>query len=328
MSKSIARVVAIVMLMIATLSPVAVAAQDATPAASPVASPVAAPGTGAAVEWLISQQQEDGSWLGFSGDPDVGTTIDAVIALVAAEEADLDTGDSIEKAVAWIDGSDTTAEYATGGPGAAAKLVLLLVAVEDEDMAIGGTTPLEIVLEGQDANTGLFGSGLYDHSYALMAMAATDSEIPADAITVLESFQADNGGFAWDGSTDESMVDSNTTAMIVQALVAAGEGESDTVARAVDYLKLTVNEQCAGYSIGTEADANSTALVAQALISVGEDATHLTTALSTFQNANGAYHWMHSDVTDNSFTTVQVIPAVVGVALPVIPGETALDIAA
>ena len=327
MAKSIARVVAMFMLMMTALVPVA-AAQDATPAASPVATPVVAPGTGAAVEWLISQQQEDGSWLGFSGDPDVGTTIDAVVALVAAQEGDLDTGDSIDKAIAYLDGTDATAEYATSGPGAAAKLVLLLVAVGDEDMEIGGTAPLEIVLEGLDADTNLYGASLYDHSYALMALAVTDSEVPAEAISVLETMQADNGGFAWDGSTDASMADSNTTAMLVQALVALGEGDSQVVAKAIDYVKLTVNEQGAAYSVGAEADANSTALVSQALIAVGEDATHLQSALGTFQNANGAYHWMHSDVTDNAFTTVQVIPAGVGVALPVVPGETALDIAA
>lgn len=328
MTRKIARLSALVMLILATFVPAALAAQDATPPASPVSTPVVAPEVGGAVVWLIDQQQEDGSWLGFSGEPDVGTTIDAVIALAAAQEADLDVGDSIDSALAWLDESDATVEYAANGPGGAAKLVLMLVAVGDDSLEIGGTTPLEIVLEGQDVDTDLYGFGLYDHAYSLMALAITDSQIPAEAINVLETMQAENGGFAWDGSTDVDMVDSNTSAMIVQALVAAGEGDSDTVASAIGYLRLTVNEQGAGYSIGAEADANSTALVAQAYISVGEDDTHLAMSLATFQNPSGAYFWMHTDATDNSFTTMQVIPADTGIALPVVPGALDLEEAA
>ena len=323
MSRSISRVSALVLLVLAMLAPVAISAQDATPDASPVA----VPGVEGAVAWLIDQQQEDGSWLGFSGEPDVGTSIDAVLALAAADVSGIDTGDSIDNALAWLDADPATADYATSGPGASAKLVLALVAVGDEDLEIGGTTPLEIVLEGHDANSGLYGFGLYDHAYSLMALSVTGYEIEPEAISVLETMQAENGGFAWDGSTDEAMVDSNTTSMVVQALVAAGEGD-DIVAAAMDYLRLTVNDQGAGYGIGGEADSNSTALVAQAFIAVDEDATHLVTQLSTFQNPNGAYFWMVSDVTDNSFSTMQAIPAAVELAFPIVPGDVELEEAA
>lgn len=323
----ISRLTALIMLMLATMVPASIAAQDATPAASPLPSPVGSGGVGDAVIWLIDQQQEDGSWLGFSGEPDAGTTIEAVLALAAADEAGLDVGDSIDLAMGWLDTGDNAAGYATSGPGAAAKLLLALVAVGEDSLEIGSTTPLEIVLEGQDPNTDLFGFGLYDHAYSLLALAVTGSEIPAEAITVLETMQADNGGFAWDGSTDEGMVDSNTTAMIVQALVATGEGDH-IVAGAIDYLRLTVNDQGAGYSIGAEADANSTALVAQAYLAVGEDETHLMRQLSTFQNSSGAYFWMATDAADNSFTTMQVIPAGVGVTLPIVPGMLDLEEAA
>lgn len=323
MLRKYSRLAALVMVVLATLVPASIAAQDATPAATPVG----ADGVQEAVTWLISQQEDNGSWLGFSGEPDAGTTVDAVIALAAADEAGLIVGDSIDLALGWLDSESNAADYATRGPGAAAKLVIMLVAVGDESLEIGGTTPLEIVLEGQDPETNLYGSGLYEHAYALMALAATDSEIPAEAISVLETMQADNGGFAWDGSTDESSADSNTTATIVQALAYAGEGD-EIVARAIDYLRLTVNEQGAGYSIGAEADANSTALVIQAYIAVGEEETHLTRQLSTFQNPSGAYFWMASDSADNSFTTMQVIPAGVGEPLPIVPESFEADEAA
>lgn len=329
MRTTISRAFAMVLLVVATLMPVAVSAQDATPMATPLASPVAGPGLPAAVDWLVGQQQEDGSWLGFSGEPDAGTTVDAIIALGAAREAGIDVDISIDLALTWLGDEDVAATYAESGTGQSAKLVLALVAADAESLEVGGVSPLNLLAGGQDAETGLYGMGLYDHAYVLMALAATDSDIPANAIESLATAQATNGGFAWDGSTDETMADSNTTAMIVQALVAAGQPADDpVVAGAVGYLRTVVTAQGASYSIGAEADANSTALVAQALQVVGDNVTHLLTALTTFQNANGAFHWMHTDVADNSFSTIQVIPAAAGVSLPVVPGALDMDKAA
>lgn len=324
MSRNITRVTALILLVLATLGPASLAAQESTPPATPIAGP----GVEGAVSWLIDQQQEDGSWLGMNGEPDAGTTIDATIALAAAREAGIDVEDAIDNALEWLDTDTNAAEYAERGPGSAAKVVMLLVAVGDESLEIGGTTPLEIVLEGHDMDTGLYGFGLYDHAYSLMAMAVTGSEIPEEAISVLETMQADNGGFAWDGSTDEDMIDSNTTAMIVQALVAAGEGDSSIVASAMGYLRLTVSDQGAGYSIGAEPDANSTALVTQAYIATGEDHTHLLMSLDVFQNANGSFFWMHTDISENHFTTAQVIPAAVEMPLPIVPAGFELQQAA
>ncbi len=320
MNTKLLRAVAAVLMMLATLTPFAANAQDATPQASPLATPVAAPGLQGAVDWLISQQQEDGSWLGFSGEPDTGTVVDTLITLGAAQEAGIDVGSSIDNAMAWLGSEDYALVYAQTGTGQAAKLVLALVAADADSLEIAGVKPLDLVLAGEAAESGLYGTGIYDHAYVLMALAATDSEIPATAMDFLGTVQAENGGFAWDGSTDITMVDSNTTSMVVQALVATGNGDSDVVARAVDFLRTTVTDQGAAYSVGAEADSNSTALVAQAFMAVDVDATHLITALGTFQNANGAFHWMHSDLSDNSFSTLQAIPALGGITLPVIPG--------
>lgn len=322
MHKRFLRALAVMLVMIASIS--TVAAQDATPAATPVG------GTGlqGAVDWLISQQQEDGSWLGFSGEADAGTTVDAIISLAAAREADAQVGDSIDKAMTWLGTGDAALVYAQTGTGQAAKLTLALAAVGADPIEVGGVEPLALIQPGQDAESGLYGAGLYDHAYALMALAATGSDVPQSAIDFLGTVQADNGGFAWDGSTDETMVDSNTTSMIVQALVAVGQGDSDIVTNAVAYLQTTITDQGAAYAVGGDVDANSTALVAQALIAVDADASGLIAVLTTFQNANGAFFWQHADMTDNSFSTIQAIPAAAGVAFPVVPGVLELQEAA
>ena len=328
MKNTYIRALALVTLLMASMMPATFAAQDATPGATPLSSPVAGPGLPAAVDWLVSQQQDDGSWLGMTGEPDAGTTVDAIIALGAAREAGFDVDAPIDAAIAWLDSDDIAVRYTDTGTGQAAKLVLALVAAGVEPLEIGGIDPQSLFETGLDAETGMYGFGLYDHAYVLMAMAAVGAEVPAESVAFLATVQAANGGFAWDGSTDEAMVDSNTTAMVLQALVAAGEADSPVVAGAAGYLRTTINDQGAAYSVGGEADANSTALVAQALLTLGEDVTHLMTALTTFQNANGAYHWMHTDVADNAFSTIQVIPAAAGVSLPVVPGMMDMDKAA
>ncbi|MGC4107745.1 MAG: prenyltransferase/squalene oxidase repeat-containing protein [Thermomicrobiales bacterium] len=104
------------------------ATPEASPVASPAASPVAGGGLAAAVQWLISQQNDDGSFMGFSGEPDAGTTVDALTALAAAKESGIDVGDSIDQAIAYLGSGDVALVYAQTGVGQAAKLALGLVA--------------------------------------------------------------------------------------------------------------------------------------------------------------------------------------------------------
>ena len=58
----------------------------ATPVAAQQASPTAgAPGLAAGVAWLLQQRADDGGFVGFSGTTDMGTTVDAVLALIRGE---------------------------------------------------------------------------------------------------------------------------------------------------------------------------------------------------------------------------------------------------
>jgi hypothetical protein len=307
-------------------SPGNVAAQDASPAASP-ASPAAGTGIEGATAWLLTQQAEDGGFIGFSGVSDPGVTIDAILALVAAEGVGIDTGAAIEDAVTYLESGEVALVYTQTGVGQAAKFVLGLVAAGEDPQAIATVDPLSIVQHGQDSETGIYGAGFFDHALAMMALTAVGAEVPQGAIDALAAAQAEDGGWAFDASSSS---DSNTTAMAVQALVAAGQGESDLVTKAVAYLQSTITPEGAVYAVseGAIADANSTALVLQALIAVGDPNTAtLANALATFQGSSGAFFYQSSDMTDNLFSTVQAIPATVGVPLPVMPAVEATPVA-
>ena len=71
------------------------------------------------------------------------------------------------------------------------------------------------------------------------------------------------------------------------------------------------------------ADANSTALVSQALIATGEDSAspkwgNAPLALALFQTPSGGLRYMATVEEPNLLATVQAIPAMEGLSLPVV----------
>lgn len=295
------------------------AASNASPVASPMASPVPGGGIAAATQWLISQQGADGSFNGFSGKADAGTTVDALLALVAAKQSGIDVGDAIDKAIAFLKSADIALVYTQTGVGQAAKLTIALVAAGVSPTDFAGVTPIAIVQHGMNADTGIYGGGFYDHALAIMALKVTGNEVPDSALNAIQQGQAANGGWAFDGTTDDANVDGNTTSMVLQALAAMGEEKGDLATRGVAYLKTTVTAGGASYNTaeGALPDANSTALAIQGLIAVGEDASQLNASLAAFQNADGSFFYQESMPDPNLLATVQAIPALAGAIFPI-----------
>ena len=315
---------AMVLIWLVLAVAIPVGAQEATPSASPA---VEGGDLASATAWLIDQQGEDGAFVSFSGEPDAGTTVDALIALVAAEGAGVDTATSIPDALAYLESGDVALVYEQTGVGQAAKLTLALVAAGRGPRDFATTNPVSIVEAGQNDETGVFGTGLYHHAYALMALAATGSEVPASALDALAATQAENGGWSFDGSTDPATADSNTTSMVVQALVATGNAGHEVMVPALEFLESTITDDGAAYAPGAEADANSTALVLQAMLATGGETAGLEAALATFQTDSGAYFYQAADPSENLFSTVQAIPAAAGAVLPILPEGDATPVA-
>lgn len=299
------------------------AAQDATPGVSPRGGS----GLEGATEWLVSQQGSDGAFPGFAGESDPGVTIDAIIALVSAQRAEIDTGTSIEDAVAYLESGDAALVYAQTGVGQAAKLVLGLVAAGEDPADFANVQPLTLIENGQDEETGIYGTGIFDHGLVMLALGVTGSEAPATAIDALTETQAPNGGWSFDGVPDDAAVDSNTTSLVIQALVASGNGDSDLVTSGLAYLGTIVTEEgvTSTEQPGSVPDSNSTALAVQAYIAAGKDPDTLMETLSQFQNDSGAFFYNAEDTSDNLFSTVQAMPALAEMALPIsgppIPGN-------
>ena len=115
--------------------------------------------------------------------------------------------------------------------------------------------------------------------------------------------------------------DTNTTAQMVMALVAAGV-QDETVDRGTCLSGWIANDDDGyPYQPGAESDANSTSLVIQAFIAAGRSRLYRRTGgcgvrAVGMQTESGAFVYMMSVPGDNPFATVQAIPAVAGVAFP------------
>jgi hypothetical protein len=311
------------------LSGTSLTAQEATPGAlseSVAMSPVVAAST-----WLREQQDASGGFFGFSGEPDPGTTTDAVMALYAAQRRDPAAAASLDTALNYLEREETGAAYAETGPGQAAKLALAAVAGGRDPRDFAGvdlvatmTAPLATPVP--DGISGIYGDDFYDHALVLLALTAAGEVIPAAALEPLRTAQAEDGGWAFDGSTAPGAADSNTTALVIQALVASGHADDPMIPSAVAFLSTLLAPE-GGFAYGPAdplvADANSTALVLQAVIAAGEDPASpewgdAPLALARFQTPSGGLRYMATDEEPNLLATVQAIPAMEGLPLPVV----------
>ncbi|CAN5554500.1 prenyltransferase/squalene oxidase repeat-containing protein [soil metagenome] len=264
-----------------------------------------------AAVWLINQQQDDGGFPGFTGESDASVTADALIALMAASSLGFDS--ELDSAVEFL--AENALVMAQTGPGLAAKLSLALIAFDLNPRDFADVNPLSIV--EMDARDGQIGFGPYDHALGLLALTAAGESAPSASVEYALNTQSEDGGWAFDGSTEAGTADTNTTSLMIRALKASAADEPEAFDRASMYL---ISAQTEGggfpYQHDGPEDSNSTALAVQALIALDFDSTHdplrrAVEALSVFQNANGSFSWMLDERDENMFSTVQALPALV-----------------
>ncbi|MDI3339919.1 MAG: terpene cyclase/mutase family protein [Sphaerobacter sp.] len=300
----------LVCLLLGTIAPAALGAPTA-PAAS-------------AVDWLRTQQQADGGFAGFSGASDPGVTVDAALAFAAAGiDPDLVAvaGQSI------IDFLRARADQYSTTTAGAAKLILAAVASGLNPRDFGGIDLVARLEAHLDPATGLFDPQIFVHAYGMLALAAAGVPVPPAAIDAVTAAQAADGGWAFTGDPAPGAADSNTTAIVIQALAAAGERTSPAIDRGLGYLRAAQTDDGSFvYQVGAETpavgDANSTALAIQALLAAGERRDSPTVqsalaALTRFQSESGALRYRDDVPGDNLLATVQAVPALALQPLPI-----------
>jgi hypothetical protein len=272
-----------------------------------------------ALNYVRTLQNADGGFpLSLGSDSSAGETIDAVLAFVAA---DIDPATVKKDGKSPLDYLEAQTDSYITTPGPLAKLVIGLAAAGEDPRDFAGHDLVASMNAGFNSATHAYGDGPIDHALYMLAREKLDLSPAHGSAAYLESKQTAEG--CWKIS-DSFGCDTNTTALAIEALLAAGVDPSESsVEHALDYLEDAQNDD-GGFPYdpksawGTDSDANSTAFVLQALIAAGEDidedrwqAPDGTTPLDTlvaFQLDSGAFEWQPG-LGANAMATYQAVPA-------------------
>jgi hypothetical protein len=233
-------------------------------------------------------------------------------------------------------GGPTAMQYLANGagqPGLNAGqvgwLIQAALAAGDDPTKFGGVNLLTSLKTHYAA--GLYDSGdAFTQSLAILALESDHQSVPAAALADLQASQDSDGGWNFLASKDNPAgfgSDTNSTAMVLMALDGAVDHTHDLSALA---WLATQQQSDGGFAFQTPcyptppcSDPDSDALVAQALIATGQDlgsalwtkgGNTVISNLLVLQTAGGGFTG-YSGV--DAFTTVQVPPALEGVAFPV-----------
>ncbi len=269
-----------------------------------------------ALTWLAGEQSEtDGGYGNTSG------SVESLLAIGAnqlnANGWRKNGGPSL---AGYIIGRGSA--YANAGPGQAGKLAVGLAAT-DTCWPVGAMEPSDYY----SPTLGTYSTDSGPLAWAMLGTRALSQAVPAAAVDNLKNNQQNNGGWEWAPTWG---TDTNSTALALQALVAAGEPVSSTaVISGLAYLDAAQNND-GGFpydpnsSFGTDSDTNSTAYVVQALRATGEDpltgtwtiaSTNPISYLLGMQLSNGSFEWQVGQGA-NQLATQQAIPALLGRPFP------------
>lgn len=159
------------------------------------------------------------------------------------------------------------------------------------------------------------------HVWGMIALSAAGQPVTSREVKWLVAQQNADGGWGWAPGLAS---DTNDTAAAVEALIAAGQSaDSNSVSRALTFIR---SKQLAdggfAYS-GSKSDADSTAWVVQALLASGQPpdrqlkgARDPLSCLRSLQSADGSVKYSAVSATNPLLVTVQAVPALCGHALP------------
>ncbi|MCC6453359.1 MAG: hypothetical protein IT328_00300 [Caldilineaceae bacterium] len=273
-----------------------------------------------ALTWLRSQQViTDGSY-GSS----VGASVETLLALGANHE-DADAWRPAPDAPSLLDFVlEHGAEHSQGGVSEAGKLAVALAAA-DACWPAGAMKPSDYY----SPTLGALHSDAGFLAWGILGTLALDEPTPTDSVEYLINLALPEGGWEWTPGWGR---DTNSTALALQALVAAGTPVTNSVIiSGLGYLQEAHTPE-GGFSYdplgswGNVADANSTAYVLQALAALGLHAPdsplqamgdQAIDFLIGLQVDGGALGWQVEQPAPNLGATQQAIPALLGQPYPI-----------
>jgi hypothetical protein len=208
-----------------------------------------------ALQWLQCTQQQANGQIGSGGNP-IARSSEVAIGLAAAGQ----------HASAMHTGATSLAGYLTTAAstdvGTNGELLLARASVPDA----GPMATVAAQLQLAKGLNGEYGSDIYSDALAILGLRAAAQPVANDAVAFLKGQQKSNGGWSADNA-DQYGEDSNTTALVIQALVSTGLASDDaTITNGFTYLQSVFAGGGFGSSPGSPPDPNSDELAIQAIL--------------------------------------------------------------
>lgn len=266
-----------------------------------------------ALEWMRDQQGADGSYADAFGQMGASTRALIAIGAVGYDPAEWGTPSLLD--FLTVTSASATVDYVASSAAAAGK-VTLGAAWTDQDVSsfAGANLPVSVTTF-YSPTKGSYGAGSGDTAWAILGLYAAGEAVPAKTIDYLKSVQNADGGWAWNewGATSETQ----HTALVIQALLAAGEPATSTSIQDALAFVATARNSDGGYTYqppatGANSDINATVYVVPALLSVGQvPAGNWCTGYyaqypSALQNTDGSFPYFGAP---SLYATQETIPA-------------------
>jgi hypothetical protein len=273
-----------------------------------------------ALEWMRGQQAADGSYADAFGA--MGPSTRALIALGASGYDPGEWGSPSLLEFMTVISRTEVAEYAGGGTANAGMLAVGAAWTGQDVHDFAGVDLPIAVAEYYSPTTGGYGGGSGDTTWAVLGLAAMGEPIREEAVGFLKGVQNPDGGWAWNEWGPNSEV--QHTAMVVQALLVAGEGVTSTeIISAQTFIDSGKNDDGGyAYQPSGPSDANTTSAVVQAQLAVCALAGDPLCAASDIgylldlQEADGSYAGASA-----LYSTQEAIPALLQRAHAVRPAQ-------
>jgi hypothetical protein len=208
-----------------------------------------------ALQWLQCTQQQANGQIGTGGNP-IARSSEVAIGLAAAGQ----------QAAAMHGATTSLADYlktaTSTDVGTNGELLLARAAVSDA----GPIATVAAQLQAAKGANGEYGSDIYSDALAILGLRAAGQTVEDDAVGFLKGQQKANGGWSADNA-DQYGEDSNTTALVIQALISTGVASDDaTITKGFTYLESVYANGGFGSSPGAPVDPNSDELAIQAIL--------------------------------------------------------------
>jgi hypothetical protein len=273
-----------------------------------------------AISWLHGQQAADGTVAGSASRTE--ETVWGLAANAQSVEAFATDGKTtIDSLRAHLADEEKTAGNIGG-------LVMAVSAAGLDPTNFAGRNLLQDLVCTYNGSTGAYSDQLFNDALAVLAL-PTDAA-PAKAVAFLAEQQQADGGWEFSASFGS---DTNTTAIVLQALASVGGLATPVKDRAVLYLKAQ-QKPSGGFQYATgssDSDPNSDAAVIEALLAMAEDPTspawtiagkNVVGDLLTFQFENGGFGYARpgssSTAAPDPLSTTQALTALASKYLPVV----------